>query len=79
MQLLTTALVRGNEKSKVFKDSGMAMNEWVFRFFGGRCSPDQLANGSKLVPAKSWRKFDLSDPEQVKAFLAPGNFKLVKK
>jgi len=85
VQLLTSALIRGNYKSKVFTDAGMRWDEWICGLsFEALTSvsaalPKALTNGSKLVPIKSWREFDLSNPEQVKAFLAPGNFKLVSK
>ena len=84
VQLLTSALVRGNPNSKVFKDAGMTWDEWFcglsFEVLSNGTGPlaKALANGSKLVPIKSWREFD-KDPDRVKAFLAPGNFKLVQK
>lgn len=77
VQLLTSALVNGNAKSKVFRDAGMTWNEWTTKC-GITESFFALANGAKLVPVKRWRDFD-NDPEQVKAFLAPGNFRLVSK
>ena len=78
VQLLTSALVRGNDESKVFRDAGMTWAEWVTAC-GITESFQCLRNGSKLVPVKSWREFDLNDPDQVKSFLAPGNFRLVSK
>ena len=80
VEWLTTALIRGNAESKVFVDAGVTMDSWINQapalVNGGLGS---LSNGSKLAPVKSWREFDLSNPDQVKAFLAPENFKLVKK
>jgi len=78
VQLLTSALVRGNAKSKVFRDAGMTMNEWIDGSIVGSCL-HMIELGFRLVPVESWREFDLNDPEQVKAFLAPENFKLVSK
>jgi len=86
VQLLTSALVRGNAKSKVFEDAGMTLFTWMeIPIF---VSPDvayqdaslihMLENGHKLSPIKSWREFD-KDPDRVKAFLDPRNFKLVSK
>ena len=85
VQLLTSALVRGNPNSTVFKDAGMTWDEWFcglsFEVLSNGTGPlsKALANGSKLVPIKSWREFPKDDPNRVKAFLAPGNFKLVSK
>ena len=85
VQLLTSALVRGNPNSKVFKDAGLMWDEWFcglsFEVLSNGTGPlsKALANGSKLVPIKSWREFPKDDPNRVKAFLAPGNFKLVSK
>lgn len=84
VQLLTSALVNGNANSKVFRYAGMTLHEWKVRWvwptsFSPSHLPQELSNGSKLTPIKSWREFDLSNPDQVKAFLAPGNFKLVSK
>jgi len=79
VQLLTSALVRGNDKSKVFQDAGMTMAQWMSRWpVASPLLTYELKNGTKLAPIKSWREFD-KDPEQAKAFLAPGNFKLVSK
>jgi hypothetical protein len=78
VQLLTSALVNGNAKSKVFADAGTSMNEWV-KQASDSVDIFQVNGHTKLVPIKSWREFNLSDPSQVKAFLAPGNFRLVSK
>jgi hypothetical protein len=77
VQLLTSAIIRGNADSKVFSDAGMTMEHWLDAQFGEHLG-GVLRNGSKLVPVKSWREFD-KDPDRVKSFLAPGNFKLVSK
>jgi len=80
VQLLTSALVRGNAKSKVFKDAGIEIVDWIRQGpFHVRPLYEELANGSKLTPIKSWREFPKDDPNRVKAFLAPGNFKLLQK
>jgi len=81
VQLLTSALVNGNAKSKVFEDAGMTLGEWTdgyIRPYQNYLIPS-LKDGYRLVPRKSWREFDPNEPSQVKAFLAPGNFKLVSK
>jgi len=86
VQLLTSALLRGNSKSKVFTDAGLTRFAWMQTPIYGSCDVAyqdsallyMLSNGSKLAPIKSWREFD-KDPDRVKAFLAPGNFKLVSK
>jgi hypothetical protein len=79
VRLLSMALVSRNANAKVFKEAGMPMVAWVAPRFSGFILRDELLNGSKLVPVKSWREFNLDDKEQVKAFLAPGNFRLVQK
>jgi hypothetical protein len=76
VQLLTSALVNGNAKSKVFRDAGMPIGEWVnrapcFDTFGTYI----LRDGYKLEPIKSWKECDGVNS----IFLAPGNFKLVQK
>jgi hypothetical protein len=86
VQLLTSALVNGNAKSKVFKDAGMGMDDWM-----GQLPIDStqqlptldinvlLSDGVELVPVKSWREFDLSLPADVRRFLDPRNFRFVSK
>jgi len=77
IRLLTTALVNGNAKSKVFEDAGMAIDEWINQAAClGNGGLGSLSNGSKLVPVKSWREFDLSLPADVRRFLDPRNFRL---
>jgi len=76
VQLLTSALVRGNAESKVFRDAGMPIGEWVnrapcFDTFGTYI----LRDGYKLEPIKSWKECDGVNS----IFLAPENFKLVQK
>ena len=80
VQLLTSALVRGNAKSKVFENAGMEIDEWINQAAClGSGGLGSLSNGSKLVPVKSWREFDLSLPADVRRFLDPRNFRLVSK
>jgi hypothetical protein len=80
VQLLTSALVNGNAKSKVFEDAGMAIDEWINQAAClGNGGLGSLSNGSKLVPVKSWQEFDLSLPADVRRFLDPRNFRLVSK
>jgi len=79
VQLLTSALVRGNAKSKVFQDAGMTMDQWIDQCpclanGGLGC----LQNGHKLAPIVSWRDC-LKTPAPAILFLEPGNFKLVSK
>jgi len=78
VQLLTSALCNGNADSKVFADAGISMNAWV-KETAGSVDIFQLNGHTKLAPIKSWREFPKDDPDRVKAFLAPGNFKLVQK
>jgi len=82
IRLLTSALISRNAKSKVFTDAGMSLDDWILGNWAINCLGHRvsgyLTNGSKLVPVKSWREFD-KDADRVKAFLAPGNFRLVKK
>ena|SRR6185436_3129560 len=79
IQMLTAALISGNNKSKVFEDAGMTMSEWIAGNWSINCLghrvPGYLKNGSKLVPVKNWSECG----KNPKTFLAPGNFRLVQK
>jgi hypothetical protein len=77
---LTNALINGIAGSRVFKDAGMTMDEWIEQapaLLPG--SITLLKDGWVLKPAQGWRKFDLSLPADVRRFLDPRNFVLVKK
>jgi len=78
VQLLWAALVRDNANSKVFRDAGLTKDEWISQWINAALKAT-LENGETIAPIKSWSDFSKDDPNRVKAFLAPGNFKLVQK
>lgn len=72
IRLLTTALINGNDKSKIWHDAGITMRDWIIR-------GPYLIEGDKLAPIRTWREFDLTLPYDLRRFLHPDNFQLIKK
>jgi hypothetical protein len=76
VQLLTSALVNGNAKSKVFSMAGMTLDGWIEL---APCLQNgglgALVDGHKLEPIRPWRECQGT----YSIFLAPENFKLVSK
>jgi len=76
VRLLTTALLRNNEHSIVWRRAGIGIDKWNDRAIclteGGL---GRLHDGHRLEPIKSWKECSCVYP----IFLAPENFRLVKK
>lgn len=74
VDLLNRAIRNRNPNSKIWLLAGIPLKKWIAAFDGW----STLNNGDRMEPIEGWRKFDMEKRSEVRRFLAPENFRVVK-